>query len=350
MPSSRRTVTFTRRELCGGLASVPLASPALAADRFDSVVRKSGGTHRSLAAALADAPASGRRWRILLGAGAWNEKLLVSRPDVELVGEDRERTILTASTASGSPKPGGGAWGTYGSATLTVEAPRFIARNLTIANGFDYFAALSAGFKDTQAVALTLGKGADRSLIHQVTLTGQQDTFYLQSGRALVRDCLITGSVDFIFGGAAARFERCEVRSRLRPGQAVQGFLAAPSTPQDQPVGLVFDQCRLTREAQVPNASAYLGRPWRAGGNMSLLPATAYLDCWMDAHIRPEGWTHMHYRAPGGPEHWLEPSEARFFEYRSRGPGAAANRTRRQLSPSDLPRYEQAAMFGGWRP
>jgi pectinesterase len=130
----------------------------------------------------------------------------------------------------------------------------------------------------------------------------------------------------------------------------VQGFLAAPSTPRDQPVGLVFDQCRLTREAQVPNASAYLGRPWRAGGNMSLLPAAAYLDCWMDAHIRPEGWTHMHYRAPGGPEQWLEPSDARFFEYRSRGPGAAVNPARRQLSPADLPRYERAAMFGGWRP
>lgn len=345
------SLNSTRRQFCGALVAAPFASPVLAATPFDAEVRKNGGTHRTLAAAIAAAPNDGRPWRILLGRGVWQEKLLVSRPRIELVGEDRDGTVLTASTASGDPRPGGGTWGTYASATLTVEAPGFIARNLTIANGFDYLAALRTGtFKDTQAVALTLGKGADRSLIERTTLTGQQDTFYLQSGRALVRDCLITGSVDFIFGGAAARFEQCEIRSRFRPGQELQGYVAAPSTPENQAVGFVFDRCNLTREAQVPAASTYLGRPWRAGGDMSLLPAATYLDCWMDAHIRAEGWAHMHYRQPGGPEQWLEPGEARFFEYLSRGPGAQVNPQRRQLSPADLPRFSRAAMFGDWRP
>lgn len=343
---------LTRRQLCAGLAVAPLASPVVAAGRFEAVVRKRGGTHASLAAALAEAPANGRRWRILLGVGRWTEKLVLTRPNVELVGEDRDGTVLTASTASGHPKPGGGTWGTYGSATLSVEAPDFIARNLTIANQFDYVSAVRSGFAGTQAVALALGNQADRSVIDHVTLTGQQDTFYLRAGRALVRDCLISGSVDFIFGGAAARFERCEIRSRLRPAMAgePQGYIAAPSTAESQAAGLVFDRCRLTRERAVPDGSVYLGRPWRAGGNMSLLGAAAFLDCWMDAHIHPNGWTPMHYRGPDGAERYLQPGEARLYEHASRGPGARTGPARRQLGTAELARYTRAAMFEAWRP
>lgn len=342
---------LTRRQSVGALLAVPLAAPTLAEGRFDAVVGKRGGTHSNLAAALAAAPAGDRPWRILLGRGQWNEKLIVSRPNVQLVGEDRRGTLLIASDASGHEKPGGGRWGTYGSATLTVEATGFAARNLTIANGFDHVAALRSGVPaDKQAVALALGNEADRTLIERVSLIGHQDTFYLRAGRALVRDCFITGNVDFIFGGAAARFERCEIRSRLRPGEALQGYVAAPSTPREQPVGLVFDRCRLTRDAGVPDGSVYLGRPWRAGGNMSLLGAAAFLECWMDAHIHPDGWTWMNYRVPGGPDRRLEPGEARLFEHDNRGPGARVNSSRRQLPRSDLARYGRAAIFGGWRP
>lgn len=342
---------LTRRQSCGLLLTAPLASPLHAASRFDAVVRGRGGTHSSLAAALADAPAGERPWRILLGRGVWQEKLIVSRPNVHLVGEDRQETVLIASAASGHEKPGGGRWGTYGSATLTVEAPGFTTRNLTISNGFDYLAALRSDVPaDKQAVALALGNDADRSLIERVNLIGYQDTFYLRAGRALVRDCFITGNVDFIFGGAAARFERCEIRSRLRPGEALQGYVAAPSTPRTQPAGLVFDRCRLTREAGLPDGSVYLGRPWRAGGNMSLLGAASYIDCWMDAHIHPDGWTWMNYRVVGGPDRRLEPSDARLFEHASRGPGANNGASRRQLSATELRNYARAAMFGDWRP
>jgi pectinesterase len=345
------SVGFTRRELCGGLIAAALAAPASATNRFDAIVRKHGGTHASLATALADAPPDGRRWSVLIGRGAWHEKLVIARPNVELIGEDRHETVIAATTASGHERPDGQRWGTYGSATLTVEAPGFTARDLTIVNGFDYLQALRSGVpKDRQAVALALGNAADRSLLERVNLIGHQDTFYLRAGRALVRDCFITGSVDFIFGGAAARLERCEIRSRLRPGETLQGYVAAPSTPRTQPVGLVFDRCRLTRESGVPDGSVYLGRPWRAGGNMELLGAAAFLDCWMDAHIHPDGWTFMNYRRADGSQARLEAAEARLLEYRSRGPGAKINPARRQMSAAQLPQFSRSAMFGDWSP
>jgi pectinesterase len=320
--------------------------------RFEAVVRSAGGTHTSLAAALAAAPAGDAPYRILLGAGRWEEKLVIRRANLILVGESRRGSVITSAVAAGHARPaGGGAWGTYGSATLTVEAPGFQARNLTVENGFDYVANMKRrAVEGAQAVALALGNEADRSIVEAVDLIGHQDTFYLRAGRALVRDCFIAGSIDFIFGGAAARFEGCEIRSRLRPGQKVQGYVAAPSTPRTQPVGLVFDRCRLSRESGVPDRSVWLGRPWRAGGNTALLGMAAYLGCWMDAHVHPDGWTWMGYKGPGGFPMRIEPGDARFGERGSRGPGALRSAARRQISAAEALCYARAAMFGDWRP
>jgi pectinesterase len=341
---------LTRRGACALLAGTAAAAPLAAfAPAFDARVARRGGTHSSLASALADAPAGDRPYRILLGRGRWEEKLAIVRPNVSLVGEDRGGTVITSSVASGQERPGGGRWGTFGSATLTVDAPGFEAHNLTVENGFDYVANLRPRrIHGLQAVALALGDMADRSLIERCNLVGHQDTFYLRGGRALVRDCFITGNVDFIFGGAAALFERCEIRSRLRPGEEPQGYVAAPSTPRLQPVGFVFDRCRLSREAGLPDASVWLGRPWRAGGNTALLGAAAWLDCWMDSHIHAEGWTWMGYRGPGDHPMRLEPLDARLFEYRSRGPGARRSPIRRQLGSADAAFHRRYPLSGNW--
>ena len=343
---------LARRAFCAGIAASALASPALAASRrFDAAVCRHGGTHDSLASALADAPPGDAPFTILLGRGRWQEKLRIERPDVLLIGEDRRQSILTSAVASGHDKPGGGTWGTYGSATLTVEASDFAVRNLTIENGFDYVANLRPrSIENSQAVALALGNRADRSLIVDCDLLGHQDTCYLRQGRALVRGCLIAGSVDFIFGGAAALFERCEIRSRLRPGEALQGYVAAPSTPRSQRYGLVFDRCRLTREQGVADASAYLGRPWRAGGNTELLGQAAYLRCWMGAHIHPEGWTWMGYKGPGGYPMRLEAGDARFVEHANYGPGAQRTSSRPQLSVAEAAQYDRERILEGWNP
>ena len=346
---------LSRRTFCAGIAAAALAPRAGAEVRLirgDAIVLRAGGSHTSLAAALADAPPGARPYVIFLGSGRWEEKLVISRQNVILIGESRQGSVITSSVAAGHRKPdGSGNWGTYGSSTLTVEAPGFEIRNLTIENGFDYIANLkSRAVEGSQAVALALGNAADRTIVEGVDLIGHQDTFYLRAGRALVRDCFITGNVDFIFGGAAARFEQCEIRSRLRPGEPLQGYVAAPSTPRAQPHGLVFESCRLTRERGIADASVWLGRPWRAGGNTALLGHAAFLNCWMDAHIHPDGWTWMGYRGPGGYQMRLEPGDARFFEHASRGPGARRSPHRRQLGTAEARGLSRAAMFGDWLP
>jgi hypothetical protein len=45
-----------------------------------------------------------------------------------------------------------------------------------------------------------------------------------------------------------------------------------------------------------------------------------------------------------------DPTEARFFERGSTGPGALASTSRRVLGESALARYDVAAVLGGWNP
>jgi len=351
-------IEIDRRLLLAGGMTALLPLPAIARGGDDFVVSKSGrsgrsgrpGSFRTVGAALAAAKAAGKPCRIRIEPGIYEEKLLLDTPGVHLAGEPG--AVLSFGAAAGMSDPQGRNWGTGRTATLIVTAPDVILSGLTIRNSFDYLQNhITHAVDGAQAVALMLGRGADRSQVRGCRLEGYQDTLYVQEGRAWFRDCDVSGNVDFIFGGAATLFERCEIRSRYVPGNDLQGYLAAPSTPMTQPIGLVFRDCRLTREAGLPDNSVYLGRPWRAGGNMDLTGAAAFLDCWMDAHIRRDGWTWMGYTNPAGERTQLTPQEARLFEAGSKGPGAGpAADTRRILTPEQARRYDRANIFGDWRP
>ncbi len=258
--------------------------------------------------------------RIVLEPGIYREKITVTVPGVVIEGRT-QGVILTFDAAAGQTRPDGGRWGTGGSATLTLAAPNITLRNITVRNDFDYNAdQMTHASGGAQAVALSVGTAAARTVVENCSIEGYQDTLYL-GGSTLLRGCRISGIVDFIFGGAAAVLERCTIVTRYVPG-AETGFVAAPSTPATQRFGLVFHQCRLTRERGVVDDSIFLGRPWRAGGNMALLGMAAFVDCWMDGHIRRAGWTSMGYSDPSGVRRDLTPREARLTEHASHGPGA----------------------------
>ncbi|MDB5456037.1 MAG: pectinesterase [Caulobacter sp.] len=345
---------WTRRGLMASLAAAaatPATAAALAADGFDAVVsadpaERGGRVFRTVGAAVAAAPGD-RPFQILVRRGVWREKLTVDRPDVRLRGEGRGVTVLTYDAYAGQRDPNGKTWGTSGSCSVTVTAPGFQARDLTLANGFDYNRDRE-GSGGAQAVALGLVRDADKAVLERVDLTGYQDTLLVNGPRAVFRDCLISGGVDFIFGGGRALFAGCEIRSRFTPGKVEQGYLAAPSTPRGQPFGLVFDHCRLTREAALPDGSVYLGRPWRAGGDPNRRGAAAFLDCWMDRHIAEVGWTQMGFSAPNGQRLFLRPEEARFSEFHSRGPGARQGPGRFQLTAREAAAYRPTTVLDGW--
>jgi pectinesterase len=331
-----------RRAFLAGALSLPLAARARGAEQWDEVVDPATGT---LGAALARAEQAGRPYRILLKPGVFTEKRTVRAHGVTIQGSPG--SVIEYGTASGTLKPGGGTWGTGGSGTLTIAAKGVTLRGLTIRNSFDYIGTKRDGAGNgAQAVALSIGRDADRTIVDRCVLLGYQDTFYLQTP-SLITDTRIVGGVDFIFGGAAAWFEGCEIVTRYVPNVDSFGFVAAPSTPAAQEFGLVFARCKLRREAGVPADSTWLGRPWRAGGNMALTGQAAFLNCWMDAHIRRQGWTWMGYKGPEGDQRRLTPPEARLYEFANSGPGAgAAGEDRRLLTAGEAKRFTRAKVIG----
>ena len=78
-------------------------------------------TYPSLGEAIAAAPVDGRQpFRILVTRGRWREKLVIDRPHIHLVGEDRVGSVVHFDAAAGMPRADGGPWGTWGCASVIV--------------------------------------------------------------------------------------------------------------------------------------------------------------------------------------------------------------------------------------
>jgi pectinesterase len=280
-------------------------------------------TYRTVGAAITGLPANGgARVVIFVRNGRYREKLTVDRPRVTLVGESRDGTVITYDAAAGTPTPLGGTYGTRGSYTLRIVAPDFRAERLTIENAFDYMANAAkpdsdaTKLRDAQAVALMLDLGSDRASFEDVRILGHQDTLFANSGRAYFHRCEVAGSVDFIFGAGQAVFDECRIVSRDRGSRTNNGYVTAPST----------------------------------NGDPDAVGSAVFIECWMDDHIGAKGWDRMSMVDSTGNRTWWEPETARFFEYRTTGPGAVASERRRVLTPADAARHTVAAVLGDWRP
>src|SRR5205814_8693387 len=106
-------------------------------DRACVVAADGTGRFRTVQAAIDAAPAnSASPLTIRIRPGKYAEQVTVPREKlhVALVGEDAARTVLTYSLNAHSPAPGGGALGTFKSASTFVFGDDFSAENLTFEN------------------------------------------------------------------------------------------------------------------------------------------------------------------------------------------------------------------------
>ena len=226
---------------------------------------------------------------ILVKNGVYHEKIMI--PDwicnLKILGESRENTLITYNDHAKINN-----MGTFRTYTMQIRGNDIQLENLTLENAAEPLA---------QAVALhTEG---DRLIFRNCRFLGNQDTQYLagEGNRLYFQNCYIEGTTDFIFGGATAWFEACEIHCKR------DSYITAASTPQNITYGFVFDKCKITAAGDV--TSVYLGRPWRP------FAMTVFMNCELPEEIHPAGW-----------ENWRNPENektARYAEYNNRGEGSS---------------------------
>lgn len=299
---------------------------AAAADA-DIVVAKDGSGHYTTVQAAINAAQSGNV--VYIKNGRYKEVVTIdkSKSNIKIVGESNSGAVIYYDNYAGKDNGNGGTYGTSGSSSFYLRGSNITLENLTIENSFDE----SQNLEGSQAVAAYVT--GDRNVFKNCIFIGNQDTLYAHSGRQYYYDCRIIGDVDFIFGGATAVFDQCEIVTALRSG----GYITAGSHDISLNYGYLFNECELMPEASTTNKTC-LGRPWRPNAYV------VYKNCYMGSHIKTEAWTSM----SGNP-----PENARFFEYKSTGPGAAINSNRRQLTDSEaLSHTPENYLKGsdGWNP
>ncbi len=237
---------------------------------YDIVVAQDGsGDFTSVQQAINAVPDFRKKQtRIFIRNGFYWEKIIIpeTKDSLILIGEDKFKTILSFNNFASKPTGFGDQLGTSGSASVYISPNNFSAKNITFENG-----AGPVG----QAVAVIVR--SDKASFVNCRFLGFQDTLYTHKigSRQYYKNCYIEGTVDFIFGSSVAFFEECEIFCKNN------GYVTAPSTPQNSPFGYVFYQCKI--DGENPN-SFFLGRPWRPFGNV------AFIECKMSDVIKPEGW------------------------------------------------------------
>ncbi len=311
--------------------------------------------------AAPDSPAS--HYKIFIANGDYQEKLLITKNNIQLIGQDAKKTRIVYGDYAGIEVVPGKTLTTPGSATLTLRAADIRLQNITIENSFDFLAndALAADKKisGTQAVALFIDTPSDRVSINNVILLGYQDTLFVNSGRSWFDKVLVAGNVDYIFGNGNALFTDSEIKTRAR-GKPTNphGFITAPSTQIASEYGLTFLNCRLTRDQDVPDNAVPLGRPWHPTtqfldgryADPKAVGKSVFINSWMDAHITQDGWYTMSGTAKEGGRKNFLPEDARFFEYQTKGAGALINEKRRQLDSGEVKKYTREKILGDWSP
>ena len=308
------------------LSLVLIASIQVNAQQKIIVAKDGTGNYRTIQEALDAVPAGNLKpVTVFVRKGIYKERIIVDarKNFINLIGEDKEQTILTFNNHSGTKLANGDTVNTWSSASFFVYADDFHAENISFEN--------NAGFTAGQAVALRIE--GNRASFLNCKITGFQDVLFL-SGTGVkhyFKDCYIEGTTDFIFGAATALFQNCHIHSKKN------SHITAASTASNIPFGFVFFDCQLTADSLIDKVS--LGRPWRPDASV------AYINCRMDKHIIPDGWNN-----------WKNPaneSTARFAEYHSSGLGAnAAARVKwsKQLTDEGVKKYSIENILGNWKP
>ncbi|XP_042448423.1 pectinesterase-like [Zingiber officinale] len=269
----------------------------------NAVVAKDGsGNFKTITDALNAMPKkNSARYVIYVKAGIYKEYVMVTKDmnQIFMYGDGPRKTVVTGS------KNFVDGVGTMNTATFAVVGQGFIAKSMGFSN--------TAGAIKHQAVALRVQ--ADMAAFFNCRMDGFQDTLYVHAHRQFYRNCVISGTIDFIFGDSAAVFQNCLIVVRRCMDNQQNTVTAHGRTEAKEATGLVIQNCRIVPDQQLfPDRlkiPSYLGRPWKAYSFTLVMEST------IGDLIRPEGWM------PWDGNLYL--NTLYYAEYGNRGPGAGTS-------------------------
>ncbi|XP_054805425.1 probable pectinesterase 56 [Prosopis cineraria] len=300
------------------ILSSPLSSASSSASSSAVTVSIDGrGDYTTIGQAIAEAPSnSDAKYTILVRPGIYEERLHIPRDktNILLIGNGRHDTVILGHHNGGMLSQ---------TATVAIQRAGFVGQGIAFVN--------SAGPKAGPCLALL--NTADRSVLHNCSIEGFQDTLWASSGRQFYRECDIYGSVDFVMGNTAAVFQNCVLYTRLA------GFSVFTAQSRDDPLertGFVFQYCRFTASTedsgkQLSGAGrAILGRPWRAYSRVVIMRA------YIDDIVSPMGWGEME----GTPT-----DKASYIEFENEGSRSSTRGRVRWVGVVEVPDADQVREF-----
>ncbi|KAF5205783.1 Pectinesterase/pectinesterase inhibitor [Thalictrum thalictroides] len=268
------------------------------------VAQDGSGQFKSINQAIAAYPKNHRgRFVIYVKAGIYREYVVVPQTavNVYMYGDGPRRTVVTGNR---NVKLAG--YTTKACSTFTVFGDGFVAKSMGFRN--------TAGPAGHQAVALLVS--SDFSAFYNCRIDANQDSLYYNSKRQYYRNCVISGTIDFIFGMGTALIQNSKIIARL--GDMGQ-FNALTADGRETPkvnTGVVIQNCHIVPEAiLVPKKfvkKSYLGRPWKPYARTMIMESV------IGDFIRPEGWSSWD-------NNHVHESTCEYREYGNRGLGANTN-------------------------
>ncbi|XP_020232240.1 probable pectinesterase/pectinesterase inhibitor 46 isoform X1 [Cajanus cajan] len=251
------------------------------------IVSKDGsGDYRTVGEAITEAPdLSEKPYTIHVRAGTYQEYILIPshKTNIKLVGDGPHHTKIV---------------GYQNGSTIDIRGEGFMAENMGFANW--------AGLNASGAVAVR--NEGKKTIFFRCSIEGLQDTLWAVSGGQFYKDSDIYGTVDFIYGNAAAVFQDCTLYARYRPYVT---FTAQSREDPNDNTGFTFQRCNFTISPQDSDRKsevrATLGRPLRPYSRVAIFHS--YIDSFVD----PKGWEPMPHQPT---------DKATYIEFLNLGPGS----------------------------
>ncbi|XP_056162969.1 probable pectinesterase/pectinesterase inhibitor 13 [Syzygium oleosum] len=286
-----------------------------------TVAKDGSGQFSTIAAALAAYPKGNQgRYVIYVKAGVYDGYITVDKHQVNvfMYGDGSRKTLVTGH------KNNRAGYSTWQSATFSAIGTGFLCKKTGFQN--------TAGYEGGQAVGLCVQ--SDMSAFFSCRMDGYQDTLYVQVHRQFYRNCVISGTVDFIFGDSSTVIQNSLIIAcKPGPGQA-NTITAHGRDVRFETSGLVIHNCRIVPEKKLfPERFAiktYLGRPWRPYAQ------TVFMESTLGDFIQPAGY-----------QSWGHDDTCNYFEYGNCGLGARTDGRVKWKNVRVISRKEALAFTAG---